>query len=154
MAGGEYGNERHEAALRRDRIVELRDQGLTFREIAVEVGVSHQRVWQLYQRAMRDRPVVAVHEERKKQRLAAQLQRIDMEREVAEALVTSAHQVITVSGKVLEAEDSGPVLAAMDRLVKLDDQEAKLLGLYAEQKMAVSGGLRYEVVGIAPEDLT
>lgn len=145
MAGGEHGNERHEGVLRRDRIVELRDEGLTFREIAAQVGVSHQAVWEQYQRALKDRPIVAAHVERRERALEAQLQRIAMQREVHEAIVTNAHQTVTVSGRILEAEDLAPIQAATASLVKLDDEEAKLLGLYAKTEVDVSGGLRIEL---------
>jgi len=141
MAGGEYGNQRHEAALRRDRVVELRDQGLTFKEIGEIVGRDTADAWRDYQRAMRDRPVVAAHAERDQARKEAQLRRIDMERETAEAIILTAHTAYAVNG-------SAPVLAAMDRLVKLDDQEAKLLGLYAKTEINHSGAVTYEIRGV------
>jgi hypothetical protein len=148
MAGGEYGNQRHEAALRRDRVVELRDQGLTFKEIGEIVGRDTADAWRDYQRAMRDRPVVAAHAERDQARKEAQLRRIDMERETAEAIILTAHTAYAVNGTKLEGDDSAPVLAAMDRLVKLDDQEAKLLGLYAKTEINHSGAVTYEIRGV------
>ena len=105
---------------------------------------------------MREIPAsaVAAHAENAASRRAEQLNRIDMEREVVMGVLEGSH--VTVSnGKIMyDVADSGPVLAAVDRLHKLDDQEAKLLGLYAEQKLNLSGGVRYELVGIDPADLT
>jgi hypothetical protein len=36
---------------------------------------------------------------------------------------------------------------------KFQDREAKALGLDAEKKIEVSGGIKYELVGVDPEDL-
>lgn len=156
MAGGDHGNQRHEAAQRRARVVELRNQGLGFREIAAETGLGLATVWRHYEYAMRELPApfVAAAAAQETERRAEQLARIDMERDVVMGVLTANH--VTVSnGKVIsEVPDSGPVLAAIDRLVKLDNQEAELLGLKAEQKVAHSGAVRYELVGIDPADLT
>jgi IS30 family transposase len=157
---GEHGNHRHVSAQRRKRVVELRDEGLSFRQIAAEVGIDVHTAWRHYQAACRAIPAeaIAAHAANQAKRRAEQLERIDMERESVMEVLTAFH--VTVSqGRVVSLDDGGPiedtapVLAAIDRLVKLDDQEAKLLGLYAEQKMAVSGGVRYEVVGVNPDDL-
>lgn len=156
----ERGNEYHVIAERRTRVVELRDQGLTFREIAEQTGQSVAVVWKHYQNAVRDIPAAAVaaHSETLARRLAEQLHRIDMEREAVLEVLAARHvtvsqgRVVTENGEPIL--DDGPVLTAVDRLVKLDDQEAKLLGLYAEKKISMSGGVRYEVVGIDPADLT
>jgi AcrR family transcriptional regulator len=159
MAGGEQRNERHISAERRVRIVELRDQGLTFREIVAETGLAYGTVWQHYQKAMRDLPaaISEAHAERAAERVGEQLRRIDMEREAVMEVLTARHVTVN-QGRVVTEDgqpilDDAPVLAAVDRLVKLDDQEAKLLGLYAEQKVNLSGGLKYEIVGVSPEDL-
>lgn len=143
MPGGERRNERHQSATRRARIVELRDAGLTFREIAAEVGLAVPTVWQHYQKAMRDIPAsaVAAHRELITQRRDEQLRRIDMEREAVMEVLAARH--VTVSnGQIIREDgqpilDDGPVLTAVDRLVRLDDQEAKLLGLYAPTKSRI-----------------
>jgi IS30 family transposase len=155
MAGGERGNERHEAARRRDEVVALRDEGLTFRQIAVELGICHQTVWQRYQRAMRERPIAVVHAKREQarkeeqdRRVDEQLTRIDMQREqLLEILQHRTRTVVTATGKRVEAvEDDTSVLAAIDRLVKLDDQEAKLLALYPKQEVSHGGEITYRLI--------
>lgn len=145
----------HEVALLRARIVELKDQGLTFREIAVEVGLSVEPVWRHYQNAMEAIPAPAVeaHERRREARREAQLRRIDMQREIHEAIIQAAHKTVTVSGKVLDVDDHGPVFAATDRLVKLDDQEAKLLKLYPKLEVDHTGEVAYRFIGVDPTDL-
>lgn len=157
---GEHGNQRHQSAQLRKRIVELRDQGLSFREIAAEVNRAVDTTWRHYQNAMREIPAAAVaaHAETMAARRDEQLRRIDLERESVMEVLTAFH--VTVSqGRVVNLDsgdpvaDTAPVLAAVDRLVKLDDQEAKLLGLYAKTEVNVSGGVKYEVVGVPVEDL-
>ena len=156
---GEHGNARHIGAQNRKRVVELRDQNLSFRQIAAELSLDVHTVWRQYQKAMRDIPAEAIaeHAANQAKRRAEQLERIDMERESVMEVLTAFH--VTVSqGRVVDLNgdpvaDTGPVLAAIDRLVKLDDQEAKLLGLYAKAELNVSGGVKYEVVGVPAEDL-
>lgn len=156
---GEHGNTRHVAAENRKRTVELRDQGLSFRQIAAELNLDLHAVWRHYQKAMRDIPAEAIaeHAANQAKRRAEQLERIDMERESVMEVLTAFH--VTVSqGRVVDLDgdpvaDTAPVLAAIDRLVKLDDQESKLLGLYAKTEVNVSGGVKYEVVGVPVEDL-
>ena len=171
MAGGEQDGQRHESALRRVRIVELRDAGLTFREIAEEVGLSLAATWEHYQKAMRQIPAAAVaaHAERVAARREEQLRRVDMEREAVVAVLAARH--ITISnghvvseitghdddGKPIYGDpvlDDAPVLAAVDRLIKLDDQEARLLGMYPKQSEVSTGGLvRYVIEHVSAEDL-
>ncbi len=142
MAGGDHGNRRHETAELKRRIVELKDEGLSFREVAAEVDRDLHTVWRHYQNAMREIPAAAVEEHQKNvaRRLDEQLRRIDMEREsVMDVLAKGKRTVITPAGKVIpDVEDDQALLAAVDRLVKLDDQEAKLLGLYPKQAVSIS----------------
>lgn len=172
MAGGDYTGNSMEIAARRGRVVEARDaEGLTFRAIAEQECVDVHTIYRDYQRARRDAVQLTPEAlERAEKRKLGQLARIDeqrrdveMQREaVMEVLTRDGYTVITNSGGVFtNVRDDPTLLAAIDRLVKLDellikldDQEAKLLGLYPEKKIALSGGLRYDVVGINPEDLT
>lgn len=156
MAGGDFGARSHESAELRRRIVELRDSSLTFRQIAAEVDRSLHTVWEHYQAAMRHIPAAAVEEHQKKiaTRLDEQLRRIDMEREVLMEILAKRHVVISNGHVVSEIvgedeetgrpiygepfEDDAPTMAAIDRLGKLDDQEAKLLGMYPKQQLSIS----------------
>lgn len=136
------------AAITKDtRVLERVNDGLTLQEIADEFGVSKSVIWRRYQRAKRRIPEQAETEYK-----AAQLARIAVERVVAEDIINGTHPVVS-NGKVFrDLEDAGPKLAAINALVKLDAQESDLLGLKAPVKSEVdlSGGVRYEVVGVDP----
>lgn len=155
MAGGDYRNKRHETAELRRRIVELRDLDWGFREIAAEVHRDVHTVWDHYQAAMREIPAAAVeeHQEKINRRLDEQLRRIDMQRALVTEVLMKRHVMISNGHVVSEFKgmgddgkpiygdpyiDDGPLLAASDRLRQLDDQEAKLLGLYPKQAISIS----------------
>ncbi len=50
--------------------------------------------------------------------------------------------------------DYGPHLAAMAMALKVDESSRKLLGLDSATKVDVLGTVKYEIVGVNPEDLT
>lgn len=83
-----------------------------------------------------------------------------MAMEVIEAnhVVVSHGKVITMldpeSGEEKPLTDNGPKLQAIQAALKVRESYRKLHGLDAEQKVSVSGSVRYEVVGIDPADLT
>lgn len=54
---------------------------------------------------------------------------------------------IIAEGAGSPLEDDGPVLAAIDRLVKIAESRRKLLGLDSPTKLEASGTIRYEIVG-------
>jgi hypothetical protein len=145
-------------------VVQLKRQGFDFREIGTRLGISKSQVHRAFHRALQRivEPEVLAYR-------AEQLVRIALEREEAldimgarHIVVSNGHIVSEITGTDSEGDpiygepltDPGPTLAAIDRLIKLDDQEAKLLGLYADTKVNLTGGVRYEVVGIDPADLS
>ena len=68
-------------------------------------------------------------------------------------LVVSHGKVVTgTDGKPLL--DDGPKLAALREMRAIRESYRKLLGVDQPQQVAVSGAVRYEVVGVNPEDLT
>lgn len=167
MAGGDYTGRSMAIAARRGRVVEARDaDGLTFRAIAEQEGVDVHTVYRDYQRVRRDTVQLTPEAaQRAEERKLAQLARIDeqrrdveMQREAVMEVLTARH--VTISNGVLVREDGepvlddAPVLQAVDRLVKLDellmkldDQEAKLLGLYAPARQTVEATVNYTVGG-------
>lgn len=77
--------------------------------------------------------------------------RIDWERDADGSILRNADG--EPIGVYEDLVDDAPVLAAVDRLVKLDEREAKLIGYDAEQKLNLSGGVTYEILGVDPEAL-
>lgn len=155
------------------RVAELREDGLTYRAIASALDISAATAWRYHEAWIKElRRGDPELQERAKEALRAQhamlqqeRERLELERTAALEVLTARH--LTISNGVLirdenaiPLEDDGPVLSALDRLqairdrlVKLADHEAKLLGLYAEQKVNLSGGIKYEIVGVNEADL-
>ncbi|PBC71566.1 hypothetical protein BX265_6176 [Streptomyces sp. TLI_235] len=139
-------------AKRRATAAELRSRGRTYRQIAEELGIDVHRAYDAVQKAMADvvrEPAAAAVE--------FELERLDEAHRRALEVLERRH--ITVSnGKAVEHDgkpllDDGPVLAAIDRIVKISESRRKLLGLDQPAKQQISGGVTYEIVGIDPEDL-
>lgn len=147
------------------RIIELKTEGLTFREVAAHPTVNHtlSYVYRCYQRGLRRQGAPAVDAYR-----ARQLAEIDAERAVLEEILHAKHVVVSnghvvseiidndEDGKPIYGEpllDDGPIMAAIDRLAKLRAQEQDLLGLKAATKVEAETTLRYEVVGVEVSDV-
>jgi hypothetical protein len=132
---------------------ELKQQGLSFQAIADHLGMSKAAAYRAHERAVSNLPPQGVDAYR-----AAMYARIATAREAVMDVLNARHitvsngQIIREDGRPIE--DDAPVLAAVDRLLKLDDQEAKLRGAYPKTEVNVTGNVRYEVVGLAGEDLT
>lgn len=137
------------------QILAGKKDGLTFQAIADQLGYSKQYVYRCYQRALRQLVEPSLAEYR-----ARQLARIQAQRDLVEEIANGRHVVVS-NGRVVSAivgtgedgkpiygdplEDVGPHLSAVDRLVKLDDQEARLLGMYPATKMQVDASVNYTV---------
>lgn len=74
--------------------------------------------------------------------------------------VLERDHVVVSHGKVITGEDGrpllddGPKLAALREMRAIRESYRKLLGVDQPTQVAVSGAVRYEVVGVNPEDLT
>jgi hypothetical protein len=140
------GIERDAAAAR------LRSEGKSYRQIAAELGCDLHTAHDAVQRA-----IAAVVAEPAAAAIHFELDRLDrLHRAAMEVL--ERHHVTVSNGKVIVVDgepllDDGPVLAAIDRLVRISESRRKLLGLDQPAKMNVSGGLTYEVVGVDTEAL-
>lgn len=151
----------------------LRSDGQTYQAIADLLGFGDPST----ARAAVERALAAVIQEPAGELRTLELDRLD--RMYREVLAVLEREHVTVSnGKVVskvvgyEVDDEGnerrnadgerlpiwevvlddaPVLAAVDRMLKIQERRAKLLGLDAETKVNLSGGVTYEIVGV---DLT
>lgn len=72
-------------------------------------------------------------------------------------VVVSHGKVITMTDPDTQEEkpllDDGPKLAALREMRAINESYRKLLGVDQPTQVAVSGAVRYEVVGVDPEDL-
>jgi hypothetical protein len=152
--------ERSMTTVQRDaRAAELRAQRLTYAQIGEQLGIDKGSAWRAVQAAKADvaRPAV-------EKLIAAESGQLDdlyvMALEVIEAnhVVVSHGKVVTMldpeSGEEKPLKDSGPKLQAIETALRIRASYRKLHGLDAEQKVNVSGAVRYEVVGVDPADLT
>lgn len=144
-----------EGAQRDARAAELRAELWTYQRIADELGYAHpDSARAACRRALRD--IVKGPAEKL---LAVHMARLETLYDAAVEVLEADHVVVS-HGKVITDDtgtplrDSGPKLAAIREARASLESFRKLVGLDAEQKINVSGGVRYEVVGISPEDLT
>lgn len=123
--------ERHEvgqivAVERTLRIVEMRKLGHSFVEIAREMGdMTAKECYQAYSRALADLRRVT-------RESLAELRDLELMR--LEAVAKSLLPLCGVDG-------GAPIFDAVDRLVKIMDRKAKMLGLDAPQVKKIEGGL-------------
>ena len=135
------GRRRSVDSMERDaRAADLFRRGLSYRQISAEMGwKSTSAAFEAVRRAARDagRDSLAAAEA-----LTLMLERLQDYRRLVYRVATTKHYVTTQSGRVVEFNgqpllDDAPVLNAVDRLLRTDDTEAKLLGLYAPAKSRV-----------------
>lgn len=141
---------------RRDaRAAELRAEGWKLQAIAEELGYyDASMARQGIRRALREivqgpaEKLLALHVERLENLYEAALE------------VLEADHVMVSHGRVVTGEDgqplkdTGPKLAAIREARATMESFRKLMGLDQPAKVALSGSVRYEVVGVDPSDLT
>lgn len=144
----------------------LRGRGLSYRSIAEQLDVSVSTAHRAVQRgldAIRAEPAAEVR--------LLELERLDRMYTAVVAVLEREHftvsqgRIIYVGGDPVVSDgkvvyvggdpllDDAPVLAAVDRLLKIQERRARLLGLDSETKVSVSGGVKYEIVGVPAEEL-
>lgn len=149
-----------ETAARDARAAELRTQGLTFQQIADELGFAHKdSAREACRRALRDivqgpaEKLLALHIERLETLYEKALEVLE-----ADHVVVSHGKVVTMAdpetGEEKPLKDNGPKLAAIREARVTMESFRKLMGLDQPTQVSVSGAVRYEVVGVDPTDLT
>lgn len=157
--GGRY--ERGMDTVQRDAsAAELRAQKRTYRQIAAELGFNNPGdAWRAVQRAKADvaRPAVTKLIQTESEELD-DLYILAMEVIEANHVVVSHGKVVTMldaeSGEEKPLTDNGPKLQAIQTALRIRESYRKLHGLDQPAQVAVSGAVRYEVVGVDPADLT
>jgi hypothetical protein len=129
-------------------------RGTTQPALAKRHGISQQRISQIIAEAR-----AAVTVEQKEDQIARSLDLIGELRRQMMALVDAVPIPAYSNGRpVLDAnghgvDDHSGRLAAVDRVIKLEERAAKLLGLDAPAKVQSEGTVRYSIDGVNPEDL-
>lgn len=163
-----------ETAKRDAEAARLRGRGWSYQRIANELGVSKGTAYEAVRRALNDTLTEPAAEAR-----TLELERLD-EMHAAVLAVLEREHVTVSQGKVVrrrvgvETDDNGaevldgegkpipvyedvlddaPVLQAVDRLLRIAERRAKLLGLDAPTRAEVGGKLTYEVVGVDLDQL-
>ena len=158
-----------ETAERDAEAARMRGLGYSYLRIGAELGMTKQSAHEAVQRVLRETVQEAGDELR-----AILLQRLDDELTTLADLETTVRELlekqhVTVSqGQVVinkatnePVEDDAFVLNVVARLQQIaeqrrrcDESRRKLLGTDQPPKLEVSGGIKYEIVGIDPADLT
>jgi len=147
---------RAEVAERRARAIAMRAEGQSWDAVVAELGYSDRgSACKDVARALEAR--LADQADQADHLRAVELERLEaMERVVWEVL--RARHVFVSGGKIVyegdsPLRDSGPVLAAVDRLNRISERRAKLLGLDSPVKVEQGGSVRYVVEGVDMEAL-
>lgn len=156
LHNGQGRFERHPDTVERDKqAVELRAQRWTLQQIADHLGYSDKsNVRRAIERARADvaRPAIT-------QLIQTESDELDELYALALEIIHRNHVVVS-HGKVIcgtDGEpllDDGPKLQAIQTALRIRDQYQNLHGLKQPAQVAVSGAVRYEVIGVNPEDLT
>ncbi|MEV5944434.1 hypothetical protein [Streptomyces sp. NPDC051994] len=135
--------ERAAMAARRAKLVEYRRRKVPYSQFYEELGYANANAASRdFHRALEE-SIAEQHASIEVYR-EEQLIELDYLAEEAHKILRARHYVVTASGRIVEdpetgqpLEDDGPVLAAIDRLVKILDRIAKLRGLDAPQRLEV-----------------
>lgn len=115
----------------------LRSRGKSYQEIADEVGFTNRgTAYAAVQKVLKD-TVTEAGEEVK----ALELERLDKMWQAALQVMEGQHWTVS-QGKVVSLlgeplPDGGPVLAAIDRLLRIQERRAKLLGLDTATRVSI-----------------
>ncbi|NGO68531.1 hypothetical protein [Streptomyces boncukensis] len=143
-----------DTAERDAQAAQLRAHGRTYRQIAAELGYADPgNAWRAVQRAL-----TAIVREPAEELRAVEAARLDDLYVAALEVLERDHPTVS-HGKVIYDDngdpipDDGPKIQAIRELRAIRESFRRLEGLDAATKTEISGGVRYELVGIDPEEL-
>lgn len=126
---------------RDQRAYDLFRRGLSYRQIAAEIGyASSDSAFKAVRRAARDNALDHLESEAARQVF---LDRLQDYRRAADAVLHTRHWHVTQAGKLAEGPDGQPLIdtdpnmRALDRLTKIDDMELRLRDLYPPTRSRV-----------------
>jgi hypothetical protein len=137
--GGNGQFERDPEVARRDaEACRLRAQNLSYADIAAELGISKTAAYEGVQRVLAETVREPADELRQ-----LELMRLDELAQKTREVMNATHYVVS-QGKVVRLtragaplEDDAPVLAAVDRLLRIQERRARLLGLDMPQRISI-----------------
>jgi len=149
--GGRY--ERSiETAQRDAEAARLKSRNMTYQQVGDALGVSKQAAHKMVERAMRD-----TLEEPSDLLRQLELMKLDAAESAAVAIMERLHYAHSNGRLVYMGDnpirDDGPALVAINTIIRCMERRAKLLGLDSPTKLAVTGAMRYELVGIEMDDV-
>jgi len=127
------------ASAERDReACRLRTRGVTYQQISDQLGYGGEA----HARRAVKLCLAAIQTEGAEELRALQLDQLDYLTAQALGVLERRHLTITPTGKIVHADgepvlDDGPVLQAIDRLLRIQERRAKLMGLDAPQRREV-----------------
>lgn len=146
-------------SVERDReACRLRSRGMTYQQISDELGYGHESA---ARRAVKE-VLAAVRVEGATEIRALQAQQLDYLTAEALKVLETIHPAVTQSGRIIKDEhgntlvDDGPVLAAIDRILRIQERRAKLLNLDVREQVTddadVDAEIRQLLDGLAPRE--
>ena len=129
------------------RALDLRVAGLSLAQIGRELGVDESTACRYVKDALA--ALAKRNDDNAETLRALELERLDKLQRAAERVLAKNHVYVN-SGKVVfdgttKLIDDGPVLAAIDRLVRIAESRRKLMGIDAPAKVEQSGEVRVVV---------
>lgn len=143
-----------ETAARDARAAELRAQGWSYPQIGEELGIDKSNARKACRRALRE--IVQGPAEKL---LAIHMERLETLYEAAMEVLEADHVVVS-HGQIIRGDDgqplkdNGPKLAAIREARSTLDSFWTLTGMKKPAKVEHSGGVKYEIIGVDPADLT
>jgi hypothetical protein len=130
-------------------IVKMKREGKSFTTIGEGLGLSRQRCHEIFHEHLRNLSAVDVQEYR-----ATELERLEYLREQVQQVIDRRHY-LAHQGKITNIEDDGPLLAAVDRDIKISERIAKLVGADAPVRTEFGGSIHntYELIGFTPDTI-
>jgi len=147
---------RHAQAVKlRQKCLDLRVAGMSCQQIADQLGIARITAARHVAKALDDLSKQTQDNAERLRRL--ELERLDKLQRAAERVLARNHVYVS-SGKVVvddgaKLTDDGPVLQAIDRLLRIGERRAKLLGLDAPTKITDGEGNApiKVVIGVDPD---
>lgn len=136
-----------QAEVRRQRCLELRVAGLSCAQIGREVGIDESTAARHVREALAQLATMKLEDAEHLREL--ELERLDKLQRAAERVLAKSHVYVNAGKIVFDGDvkliDDGPVLAAIDRLVRIAESRRKLMGIDAPAKVEQSGEVRVVV---------